>query len=272
MTRKHNFGQTLPSVPQTLAEIKRLQTDQRYRDANGLFFIEGVRNFVQVADNKFDIALILYSERLLIAPLARKLVRRFRRSGIPVVKVSPEEFRSISQMPRVSGVGAIVRQRWTLLDTISPKSGLCWVVLDQVRSDGNLGTLVRTSEAIGGAGFILLHNQVDPYAPTTVRASMGAIFRQQFIRTNFQALTGWIKRTPCTVIGASPDGTANFQQFTYPQPVLLVLGEERQGLTPQQREMCDHLVYIPMVGGADSLNLGVAGSLLMYEVYRSKSG
>jgi len=120
MTRKHNFGQTLPSVPQTLAEIKRLQTDQRYRDANGLFFIEGVRNFVQVADNKFDIALILYSERLLIAPLARKLVRRFRRSGIPVVKVSPEEFRSISQMPRVSGVGAIVRQRWTLLDTISP--------------------------------------------------------------------------------------------------------------------------------------------------------
>jgi TrmH family RNA methyltransferase len=175
-------------------------------------------------------------------------------------------------MPRASGVGTIVRQRWARLDTVSAKSGLCWVILDQVRSDGNLGTLVRTSEAIGGAGFILLHNQVDPYAPTTVRASIGAIFRQQFVRANFQTLTGWIKRTPCTVIGASPDGTANFQQFTYPQPVLLVLGEERQGLTPQQREMCDHLVYIPMVGRADSLNLGVAGSLLMYEVYRSKSG
>ena len=270
MTRKSNLGQPSPSVPQTLTQIKRLQTDQRYRNATGLFFVEGVRNFVQAVDNHFEITLIIYSERLLIAPLARKFVRRLRRGSIPTVKVSPEEFRTISHTPRASGVGAIVKQKWANLDTVLPQANLCWIVLDQVRSDGNLGTLVRTSEAIGGAGFVLLNNGVDPYDPTVIRASMGAVFRQQFIRTDHRKLKRWLKHTSYSVIGASPDGNHNFQQFAYPHSVFLMLGEERQGLTDEQREMCDYLVHIPMVGGADSLNLGVAGSLLMYEVYRSR--
>ena len=270
MTRKSKLGHPSPAVPQTLTKIKRLQTDQRYRDATGLFFVEGVRNFVQAVDNHFDITLIIYSERLLIVPLARKFVRRLRRNGITTVKVSPEEFRTISHTPRASGVGAIVKQQWANLNTILPQSNLCWIVLDQVRSDGNLGTLVRTSEAIGGAGFVLLNNSVDPYDPAVIRASMGAVFRQQFIRTNHQKLKRRIKNISYSVIGASPDGAHNFQQFSYPHSVFLMLGEERQGLTEEQREMCDHLVHIPMVGGADSLNLGVAGSLLMYEVYRSR--
>jgi RNA methyltransferase, TrmH family len=104
-----------------------------------------------------------------------------------------------------------------------------------------------------------------------VRASMGALFRQTLIRTNDRSLQNWVRRHRCRVIGASPDGSADLHRFDYPRPTILVLGEERRGLTPLQRDLCSDLLRIPMVGVADSLNLAVAGSLLMYEVYRARS-
>ncbi|MBE9104140.1 RNA methyltransferase [Nostoc cf. edaphicum LEGE 07299] len=100
---------------------------------------------------------------------------------------------------------------------------------------------------------------------------MGSLFNQKFVRTSFSALRHWVQNHRCPVIGASPDGMSEFHQFNYPNSTLLFLGEERQGLTPEQRDLCQHLVRIPMVGAVNSLNLAVAGSLLMYEVYRSRT-
>jgi TrmH family RNA methyltransferase len=144
-------------------------------------------------------------------------------------------------------------------------------VLEAHRSGGNLGSLIRTSEAIGGAGFILVGPGIDPFDPAVVRASMGAMYRQAFIRTNAPSLRNWIRRHRCRVVGASPDGPAEFHRFDYPRPTILVLGEERPGLSPFLRDLCSDRVRIPMVGAADSLNLAVAGSLLLYEVFRARS-
>jgi TrmH family RNA methyltransferase len=261
----------LPDTHSTLDEIRRLQADRARRDARRTFFVEGVRNVVHAIESGFYIETLIYSEKLLIVPIARRLVRDRCRSGTPTLEVSPEVFRQISTTPRASGVGAIVAQRWSLLHSASPKTGLCWVLLEAVRSEGNLGSLIRTSEAVGGAGFILVGPLIDPYAPAVVRASMGALFRQTFIRTNDRSLRNWVRRHRCRVIGASPGGSSDLHQFDYPRPTILVLGEERQGLSPVQRGLCTDLVRIPMVGAADSLNLAVAGSLLMYEVYRARS-
>jgi TrmH family RNA methyltransferase len=131
--------------------------------------------------------------------------------------------------------------------------------------------LIRTSEAIGGAGFILVGPQIDPFEPAVVRSTMGALFRQTLIRTNERSLRNWVRRHRCRVIGASPDGSADLHRFHFPHSTIVALGEERHGLTPLQRDLCSDLVRIPMVGAADSLNLGVAGSLLLYEVYRALS-
>ncbi len=230
-----------------------------------------MRNVVHAVESGFHIETLVYSEKLLIVPIARKLVRDRCRSGTPTLQVSPEAFRQVSATPRASGVGAVVAQRWSPLHGASPRAGLCWVVLEAVRSEGNLGSLIRTSEAIGGAGFILLGPRIDPFAPAVVRASMGALFRQTLIRTNDRSLRNWVRRHRCRVIGASPDGSADLHRFDYPRPTILVLGEERQGLSPLQRDLCSDLVRIPMVGVADSLNFAVAGSLLLYEVYRARS-
>jgi TrmH family RNA methyltransferase len=130
---------------------------------------------------------------------------------------------------------------------------------------------MRTSETVGGAGFILVGPQIDPFAPAVVRASMGAMFRQTLIRTNGRSFWNWVRRHRFRVIGASRDRSAELDRFDYPRPTFLVLGEERRGLTPLQRGLCTDVVRIPMVGAADSLNLSVVGSLLLYEMYRAGS-
>ncbi len=270
MTGGEPAGRRPAEFTATLKDITALQTDRGFRDSRGLFYIEGVRNFVQAVANGFAIDSIIVSERLLTAPLARKLVRRCRRSGVTGLNVTPEQFRQISQARRASGVAAILRQRWAGLDDVSPDQGLCWVLLETVRSPGNLGTLVRSSLAVGGAGLILIGNSVDPFAPAVVRAAMGAVFRQTFVRTDWPALRRWVDQHQRAVIGATPAGGAELHRFDYPTAPLLFLGEERKGMTPRQQDLCRHLVRIPMQPGVDSLNLGVAGSLLMYEVYRSQ--
>jgi TrmH family RNA methyltransferase len=249
--------------------LARLQRDRRYRDLHGRFFVEGVRNFVSAVDQGCAVDALLYSERLLTSPIARKLVRRLKRAGTPFARVSPEQFRSVSRAERASGVGAILRQQVLDLQHLAPGDAPCWVVLSQVRAPGNVGTLIRTSAAVGAAGFILLGGSVDPFDPVVVRASMGALFQQTFVRANIEQLRQWAYQHELLVVGASPDGTLAYDQARYTRPTVLILGEERQGLTDAQRAICQQIVRIPMVAGADSLNLGVAGSLLMYAVVRA---
>jgi len=270
MRDEHRADYRQLDVAPTLTRIRKLQDDRRYRDQHRLFFIEGVRNFVEAVDHGFSIETLLYSEKLLTAPLARKFVRQLKRSGVPFARASPEEFRSISRAERASGIAAILRQQIKTLEQIQPHQFSCWTVLSQVRSLGNFGSLARTSAASGANGFILLGPHIDPYEPVVVRATMGALFKQTLVRTNIDRFRHWIKTHRLSVIGASPDGVVEYDQVRYMRPTLLMLGNERSGLTDEERSLCQQIVRIPMVGGTDSLNLAVAGSLLLYAVFRSR--
>ena len=168
----------------------------------------------------------------------------------------------------VRTVAAIVRQRIHRLDEIAINEEPYWTALEHVRSLGNYGTLMRTSAAVGATGFILIGDEIDPFDPAVVRATMGALFKQKIVRTNASELLCWARRQKIEVIGASPNGSQDYRHITYKPPIVLMLGGERKGLTDEQRAICARLVRIPMAEGMDSLNVAVAGSLLMYEVFR----
>lgn len=253
-----------------LAEFEKLHITRTHRDATGLHAIEGVRNFLCAVDHGMDLAAILVCDRLLKAPVARKLTRRMRRAGVPAALVTPEQFCGISRLRRASGIAAIVRQHWSRLERQSPAAGLCWVALDAVRSQGNFGSLIRSSEAVGGAGFILLDPKVDPFDPMVVRAAMGSVFAQRFLRCGPAQLADWVARHGVQVVGATPEGPRCLHDLRFPRRPVLMLGEERRGLTSHQRALCHELVRIPMSGATDSLNLGIAGSLMLYEVFRRR--
>ncbi|HXI91999.1 MAG TPA: RNA methyltransferase [Blastocatellia bacterium] len=255
-------------ITPTLSAIERLQRDRGYRDSRALFFIEGVRNFIEAVDHRFSVDTLLYSEKLLIHPLARKLVRRLKRAGVPFARVTPEQFRSVSKTERASGVAAILSQRVQTLDQVNLTENPYWTALSHVRSPGNLGTLMRTSSAVGATGFILIGESIDPFDPVVVRATMGTLFKQMIVRTTPERLRRWVRMNGIEVIGASPDGAEDYRKVSYARPAVLMLGSERKGLTDEQRCICNRMVRIPMVEGMDSLNVAVAGSLLMYEVFR----
>lgn len=255
-----------------LAKVKKLQSDRRYRDSRRLFFAEGIRNFVEAVDHNYAIDTLLYSEKLLTSPIARKMVRRLKRHGVPFVRATPEQFRTVSHTERASGIAVILRQSVQKLEQLNPDKHICWTVLSHIRSPGNFGTLVRTSAAIGAGGFILVGDDIDPFDPNVIRATMGAIFKQTIVRAKAEEFIKWTKSHKLQMVGASPGGSVDYHKVCYTSPTILMLGNERSGLTPEEQLICGQLVRIPMTEGTDSLNVAVAGSLLLYEVFRSSLG
>lgn len=248
----------------------RLLHQREGRDKTGLFLIDGIRPVAEAIKMDVKLETLLLAPRLLIHPSAQRLARRLQRSGTPILSVTPEVYHSLSQAVEPQGIGAVVRQKWERLDQVKPSRGLCWVAVESVQSPGNLGTIIRTSEAVGCAGLILIGDSADPYDPATVRASMGALFNQRFVRTSQAAFAEWKKRRQCTLVGTSPAAERDYHTVVYPRPTILLMGSEKQGLSEAMQALCDLRVKIPMVGRSDSLNVAVATSILLYELFNQR--
>jgi TrmH family RNA methyltransferase len=186
------------------------------------------------------------------------------------VEVETDDFYRFSQAEEPQGIGAVVRQQWEPLYRVSPSDGLCWVVVDTIQTPGNLGTIIRTCDAVGAAGLILLDPKTDPYHPVAVRATMGSLFAQRFVRATLPELLAWKQRHRCLLVGTSPSAPADYDSIRYHPPVLLYLGWEREGISRDHQALCDVMVKIPMVGGCDSLNLAVAAGVMLYEIFNQQ--
>lgn len=254
-------------------QIKRLRALQyrSERDQTGWFLIEGMRALSEAAQQEANIETLFVVPELMTHPFARSLVRRLRHAGTPCLRLTPEVYYSVTQAEEPQGVGAIVRQQWERLDKMQTGCGLCWIAVESVQSAGNLGTIIRTSEAVGGAGLILIGENADPYDPATVRASMGALFSQQLVRTSLEKFAAWKTRQQCTLVGTSPAAEHDYRTLDYPSGTILLMGSEKRGLSDEIQALCDVRVKLPMVGRSDSLNVAVATSVLLYEVFHQRS-
>jgi TrmH family RNA methyltransferase len=252
--------------------VRRLQRLQQRaeRDRTGLFLAEGIRFVAQAIEHDAAIEQLVTAPALLANPFGRKLARELRRAGTPGLEVTPEVFRGLAQAETPQGIAVVVRQRWEPLAPADPGAGLCWVALSAVQSPGNLGTILRTSDAVGGAGAILIGGAVDPYDPAVVRPTMGAIFAQRFTRASLPEFAAWKRCRGCFLVGTSPHGGVDYRSVAYRSPLVLFMGWERRGLSREDRALCDAVVRIPMVGSSDSLNLAVATGVMLYEVFNQR--
>lgn len=212
-----------------IRHIRRLRLHEE-RERTGLCYIEGLRFVDQAVSQGAIIETLVVSRPLLDHPYAHRLLNRLQRSGTPILYVAPDVLHGISLVHDPQGLGAVVKQRWKRLADIKIEDELCWIALSAVRSPGNLGTLLRTSEAVGGAGVILLDESADPYDPTTVRATMGALFAQRFVRTTIDEFMKWKQRNHCMLVGTSPSAKEDYHAITYRHPTILLMGEERKRL------------------------------------------
>src|SRR5579862_8276556 len=149
------------------------------RERTGLYYIEGLRFVDQAIQHGINIETLVVSRPLLNHPYAQRLIKKQQRLGTPILEVSPTVLHSFSLVDDPQGIGAVVKQRWDRLENLKIGEELCWLAHSSIRSPGNLGTILRSSEAVGGGGVILLDKQTDPYDPAVVRATMGAMFAQR---------------------------------------------------------------------------------------------
>lgn len=256
----------LRAEPEALSLIRSLQRPTERR-RTGLFHLESVAVVLRAAAAGVKLELLVHDEVLLRGPGAQRFVRHQRRAGVPTVRVSPEQFRSASFTNQASGLAAIGRQRWTPLAEAEP-AGTAWVVVESLRSPGNLGTIARTAAAAGCAGLILCDPALDPYAPDVVRSAMGGLFDLRLVRATIGEVGAWARDRGVQLVGTSPRAPWLHTDVPLRPPLAVLLGHERQGLTDEALARCDVTARIPIHGHADSLNVGVACGVMVYEVLR----
>lgn len=250
---------------QQIKMIRKLK-DRKFRQDSGQFFLEGIRIVIEALNAGEFIKKLIVARGLIDNDTAQKTIKKAEFDGIPILEVTDDVFRSISSKDGPQGLAAIGKQKLSSLEEIGKPIDGTWIALYQVADPGNLGTILRSLDGMGGKGILLIDNCTDPYDPTSIRASMGAIFSKKIIKVNSSDFEKWIKQNTIHLIGTSDAAVKDFRAQRYSSDMVLLMGSEREGLPETLEKLCDSVVSIPMLGKADSLNLAVASSILLYEI------
>ena len=237
---------------------------RKTRDQTGLFVAEGLKTVIEGVETGHAPTILMYGQAASDHALLQNAVRATRNAGGEVIEVTQEILAKVSRRENPQAVVGIFRQQFMTLDAIALKTSDCWVALHRVRDPGNLGTIVRTADAAGCGGVILVGECCDPYSVEAVRATMGSVFAVPLVKASEAEFTAWRAGWPGSVVGALLSAELDHREANYAAPTLILMGNEQQGLPPEMAALCDVNVKIPMRGRADSLNLSVATGVMIY--------
>ena len=254
---------TLTSLSNPLVKRVRALKNRKGRVENGSFLVEGLHHVGSALEAGWEVDVFLYAPELLTGEYAGSLLAEARRTGLNPQPVSAKVMESLAEKENPQGILAVVKQQvlnLTALDGI--RSG---VALVSPQDPGNVGTILRTLDAVGGEALFLLDGGVDLYHPTCVRASMGAIFWKPVVQVGFDEFNAWAKGGGVQLIGTSAHAQMDFRETSVMEfPWVVLLGNEQKGLSHEQLAACDVTVSLPMRGRVSSLNLAVATGILLY--------
>lgn len=249
-------------------DIKALAL-KKFRDAQNAFMAEGLKLVIDALDLGWTIRTLVFAKSGLGNAAVEKAAARTVAAGGTVLEVSEKVLAAITRRDNPQMVVGVFEQRLLPLRDVRPAGNDVWVALDRVRDPGNLGTVIRTADAVGAKGVILVGETTDPFAVETVRATMGSIFAVPVVRATQEAFLDWRKGFKGLVAGTHLKGAVDYRTVRFAnRPVLLLMGNEQQGLPDALAETCDALVRIPQAGRADSLNLAVATGVMLFEIRR----
>lgn len=253
-----------PAVKQIRALFQK-----KHRDRQNAFIAEGQKLIVDALDQGWVIRSLVQakSAREASAGVAARVVA----IGGDVLIVPEKLLGALTRRDNPQMVIGVFQQQTMSLQAVKPAVGDVWIALDRVRDPGNLGTIVRTADAVGAKGVILVGDCTDPFSPEAVRATMGSIFTLPIVRCSEDEFVNWSNLSPGYIVGTHLRGAVDFRTIDFADRATIVLmGNEQQGLTDKLAECCDALARIPQVGNADSLNLAVSAGLMLYEARRSE--
>ena len=256
----------ITSFSNTLVKQARSLRDKKERRREGLFLAEGLRILTEAREAGFLPQRIFFASGPL-HPLLDQLIAETESAGGEAIETNGDILHKISGKDNPQTVLGIYPALSTALDTLDRSAADLWIVAQSLRDPGNLGTILRTGDAVGAGGLILIDECVDPFSVEAVRASMGALFTQRIAAAPWDDFLAWLRAGPGELVGTSLGATQDYQQPRYTKPCFILVGNEAQGLPADYEAGCDLLVKIPMHGKADSLNAAMATAVMAYEVF-----
>jgi TrmH family RNA methyltransferase len=255
----------ITSLSNPLVKQARSLRQKKTRAEAGLFLVEGIHHVGEAVEAGWDVQTVLYAPDLLTSDFARDLIARLEKNRVRTQPVSAQVMDSLADKDNPTGLLALVSRRaWTLAG-LSAADVSSTVALVSPQDPGNVGSILRTMDAVGVDALFLLDGGVDEYHPSVVRASMGTIFWKRIIRASFDEFIAWSRHGGIQLIGASAHATTDYQKAQATRPWALLLGSEQKGLSASQLSACDFTVSLPMHGRVSSLNLSVAAGILLYK-------
>lgn len=242
-----------------IKDIKSLEMRKR-RKETGLFVAEGMRTILEGIELGAELQTLVFSSDVKSRPDVVQAVAYADQA----VEVNNMVLEKISRKENPQSVIGVFKQKLQSLDAVTTDG--VWVVLEEVRDPGNLGTIIRTIDSVGAKGVILIGNCCDPYSFESVRATMGSIFLVPVVTTSRDEFIAWSKKWPGPIVGTTLQDSVDYRDVDYRSPLLLIMGNEQAGITQELRAACTHLIRLPMKGRADSLNLSIATGVMLYMI------
>ncbi|KPP88792.1 RNA methyltransferase [Erythrobacter sp. HL-111] len=265
--RRHITGFSNPTVK----HLRSLR-DRKHRRRAGEFLVEGLRLLEDARSSGRVPRLLVMAEEREPHELLARLEREVEAAGGEIVTTTPDILSKITGKANPQGVAGVFAEWDTRLDRLERSVAPIWLVAQELRDPGNLGTMLRTGDAVGAGGLILVGDCADPFSAEAVRASMGAVFTQQVARASWEEFIGWLRAGEGQLVAASLREAVPYRGADYRSPCFLLVGNESRGLPEDYEAECDLRVTMPMRGRADSLNAAVAGAVLAYEALAALEG
>lgn len=263
----HNQPKAITSLTNDRVKAIRALEMRKVRKETGLFVAEGAALLVAARDNGFIPETIVYQAGSVESGIGRGLVTWVLKEGTEVLEVSQAVLAKLSAKDNPQTMLGVFRQRFaTAPKPAAVAAGETWLALEEVRDPGNLGTIIRTCDAVGVSGVILAGNCCDPYSLEAIRATMGSIFAMPLVKLERSGLLDMMRAWPGDVVATDLDAREDFRKVDYRGPQLVVMGSEGPGLSPEVSKAATRRVKIPMSGQLDSLNLAIATALTLYQI------
>ena len=240
--------------------------DKKYRRREGRFLVEGLRLLTDARESGRLPEMLVMAKGRDAHPLLAELERAVDAGGGEVIETTPDILSKITGKSNAQAVAGVFAEWDTSLAQIDRTAAPIWLVAQALRDPGNLGTMLRTCDAVGAGGLILVDDCADPFSVEAVRASMGAVFTQAIARATWDEFLPWLRTGDGQLVAASLRDAVPYRGAPYAAPCFLLVGNESQGLPEAYEAACDLRVTMPMRGRADSLNAAIAGAVLAYEV------
>jgi TrmH family RNA methyltransferase len=256
---------TITGFSNPLVKFLRSLRDKKHRKRERRFLAEGLRLLTDARESGIVPEMLVMAIGRDPHPLLDALEDAVIAAGGEVVEMDEEILAKVTGKDNPQAVAGVFTEFDTGLATIDRSASPIWLVAQALRDPGNLGTMLRTGDAVGAGGLILIDDCADPFSVEAVRASMGAIFTQKLVIARWEDFIAWLRAGEGQLVAASLRDPTDYREAAYAGPCFLMVGNESQGLPAAYEEACDLRVTIPMLGRADSLNAAVAGAVLAYE-------